>query len=116
MQQIEHIAWEKNDDGTYNISAPLRDSKESPVYKEDLTAKEMRDLVGKDIAEKIAKGEGRADEDSTYRDWRILEGDDLTIGGQGMVGFYDRMLPSIANKYIKSGNRESAKPAYPQTN
>jgi hypothetical protein len=31
----------------------------------------------------------------------MLEGEDLRIGGEGMKGFYDRMLPSFVSKYTK---------------
>ena len=31
----------------------------------------------------------------------ILEGVDLKIGGEGMQGFYDKMIPSFVSKYVK---------------
>ena len=106
-KQVQHIAYETNDDGTYNISAPLPDG--SPgIYKEDLTFNEVRSLVGKDIAELILSGEGRdktrEEGASSYRDWKILEGKDLTVGGKGMGGFYDKMLVDYANKIGKKWN------------
>lgn len=98
--KVRHIAWEKNEDGTYNINAPFPTS--PGVYKEDLTIKEVEDIVGKEIAAKIEKGEGvKKESDGGYRDWTIIEGDDLKIGGKGMIGFYDQILPSIANKIGK---------------
>lgn len=30
-----------------------------------------------------------------------LKGDDLQVGGHGMAAFYDKMLPSFVNKYLK---------------
>ena len=30
-----------------------------------------------------------------------IEGDGLRVGGEGMKGFYDKMLPSFVNKYVK---------------
>jgi len=32
---------------------------------------------------------------------RMLPVEDFEMGGSGMVGFYDRMLPAFANKYLK---------------
>lgn len=32
---------------------------------------------------------------------RIYSGDGLKIGGEGMKGFYDKMLPSFVSKYTK---------------
>ncbi|CAK0781388.1 hypothetical protein CCP3SC15_910001 [Gammaproteobacteria bacterium] len=98
--QVKHIAWELNDDGTYNITAPLPDGRPG-IYKEDLKIGEVKDLVGKEITDKILSGEGRKDPDPGYRDWRYLEGEDLAVGGAGMRQFYDVMLPSNVDKYIK---------------
>lgn len=56
----------------------------------EFEGKELADIVGKDIAEKILKNEtGR------------LEGEGLKIGGQGMKAFYDRHIPNFARKYLK---------------
>lgn len=30
-----------------------------------------------------------------------FEGEDLTIGGEGFKGFYDKIMPSVVNKYFK---------------
>lgn len=100
VEQVKHIAWEKNDDGTYNIAAPKRDG--SPgVYKEDLSEQELVALVGKDIAGKIDKGEGRDDTDAPLRDWKIIDGEGLKIGGQAFAAFYDRELRNEVGKYVK---------------
>ena len=32
---------------------------------------------------------------------KILSGTDLKIGGEGMKGFYDKMLPNEVGKYVK---------------
>lgn len=50
------------------------------------------DYVGKDLADKINQ---QPDESHTY------SGVDLTVGGEGMKGFYDQILPSFMNKYAK---------------
>ena len=99
-KQVKHIAWEKNDDGTYNINAPLPDGKPG-IYKEDISLSDVKELVGKDIANKIASGEGRKDAESPMRDWKIIDGDDLKVGGAGMRAFYDQMLPQLVNRYVK---------------
>ncbi len=53
----------------------------------------LQDVFGKELAEKILSvGIGE--------DVRIA-GEDLHIGGEGMKGFYDKMLPSFMNKYGK---------------
>ena len=90
-KQVKHIAWEKNDDGTYNINAPLLDG--SPgIYKEELSPKELVDTIGKDVAARIQNDEGRPDKESPYRAWKILEGDDLKIGVEWAFALYDRAI------------------------
>ena len=63
----------------------------------------LADVVGKELANKIMNGEG---EPATVYDGADIEakeisGDGLRIGGEGMKGFYDQMLPSFMNKYGK---------------
>lgn len=53
---------------------------------------ELPELVGMELAAKITESE---EEEQTF------EGADLQIGGQGMKGFYDKMLPSFVQKYTK---------------
>lgn len=51
----------------------------------------LSDIVGKELAVRMLA----MNENDT------LEGDGLRVGGQGMVQFYDRMLPAFVNKYGK---------------
>ncbi len=99
-KQVKHIAWEKNDDGTYNIDAPLPDGSKG-VYEEDISPSKLEEMVGKDVAKRIDAGEGRPDKEAPLRDWKILEGPQLEVGGLGMKGFYDKILPDFARKYGK---------------
>lgn len=56
--------------------------------------KDLPDHVGKDMADKIAKA---AETNSSGS----MMGVDLRVGGEGMRGFYDRILPNAANKIGK---------------
>lgn len=56
----------------------------------DHRGKNLSDVVGKDVAKKLLEMEEGN-----------LSGTDLKIGGQGMKGFYDQMIPSFLNKYTK---------------
>jgi hypothetical protein len=59
---------------------------------------EIEDNVGKEVAEKITKSVGVFDERTgTYS----MGGVDLEIGGEGMKGFYDKMLPKKLEKLGK---------------
>ena len=60
-------------------------------YGENLRGKKLSDVVGKEMAVKIMS----ASEEQT------IEGEGLRIGGEGMKGFYDDILPRFMNKYGK---------------
>lgn len=51
----------------------------------------LRELFGNDVAERMLSAEPNT----------VLEGDDLTVGGEGMKAFYDRNLVNITNSLIK---------------
>lgn len=55
----------------------------------------LQDYVGKDAARKLT--EQPVDESGK----QSISGDDLKVGGEGMKGFYDQIIPSFLNKYTK---------------
>lgn len=55
-----------------------------------IEGKGLDDAVGKDMANKIMS-----------EDTGDLSGDGLRVGGTGMIGFYDRILPATVGKLIK---------------
>lgn len=71
----------------------------SQVYSKVHTVSELPDIVGHDLATKIKNGEGV---EVPWRGpgYRELRGKDLDIGGSGMRGFYDTMLPRYASKLV----------------
>jgi hypothetical protein len=99
-KQIDALHWRKYEDGTYSIIA-MKDARD--VFTEhDLTPERLVDYVGKDVADRIIAGKGKVlglrDEQNPYR---ALTGLDLTIGGKGMRGYYDEIVPQVANKIAK---------------
>jgi hypothetical protein len=98
-KNVDEIHYEKNDDGTWNLSAVK--SGKDVLNKEDLSDDEFKELVGKDIFTKANDGVGEPLKDAPYRDWMVLKGDNLSIGGEGMIGFYNKMLPTSVNKLVK---------------
>jgi len=77
---------------TYSFSA-YKDG--APVVERSLkTLDELDDLIGKEAA-RLAK------EQFTKAGNVLMEGDSLKVGGEGMKAFYDKMLPSAVNKYVK---------------
>lgn len=60
----------------------------------------LREIVGNEVAEKLLAAP------VSYttphgRQVRVLEGLDLRVGGEGMRGFYDDILPKAVNKMVK---------------
>lgn len=67
---------------------------ENGVIREgEYSGKDLEDVVGKEVAEQILAVEpGQT---------HTLTGDDLRVGGQGMVGYYDQILPDALKAYGK---------------
>ena len=110
-KQVHYIGWEPAGDGLYEITARYLGDDLPKSLGDELTIKEVSRAIGKELANKIEAGEGRkplSGENlfSDYRDWRIFEGEDLAVGGTGMEGFYDKMLPAWAKKYGKKWGAE----------
>jgi hypothetical protein len=97
-KQVDAIRYLKTGD-TFTISAEKDGT--SLVEKEDLTPSQVADYVGKEIAQKIINGEGESSEDEDHPEVKILSGVALKVGGEGMKGFYDTILPKEVSKYVK---------------
>ena len=67
----------------------------SRVIKDGVSQEDLATVVGKDIAQKLLSTQ--PDEVGN----REASGENLTIGGEGMKGFYDKILPDFMNKYGK---------------
>ena len=62
---------------------------------DNVTEGNLAAYIGKEAAEKLIN------QDSPPSTVRVLRGEDLKIGGDGMRGFYDKTVPNLVNKYIK---------------
>lgn len=71
----------------------------------------LADYIGKDAAEKILNNPTRVRQ--VYPDENILEGEDLRVGGAGMRGFYDDILPKTVNKLVKKYGAKVGQGAVP---
>jgi hypothetical protein len=56
---------------------------------------------GKTIEEVLGKGLAKQIEEHPGGELGVIQGKDLTIGGEGMKGFYDKILPDFVNKHTK---------------
>lgn len=103
---ISEIRHERNDDGTFNLD--IAGPEGHRIYdRDDVPAEKLPEIVGKEMAEKIASGHGEPDENPGYRDWRSLSGLDLKVGGEGMRKFYDELLPKRLMKLAKQHDPEA---------
>lgn len=99
-KQIKALRYEKNLDGTYNLGANKDPNTWTEIHVGDkIPEAKLADYVGKDVAEKIVKDQGKADERELPG--KILSGVDLKVGGEGMKKFYDKMLVDKANALAK---------------
>lgn len=68
-------------------------TKDRSTETSEFKNKELADVIGKDLAEKVLE--------TKEGEFTKLEGSDLKVGGEGMKGFYDKILPAFVNKYTK---------------
>jgi len=74
------------------------------VLNQQIDAGTADQYVGKEVAKKLYEApeltfrDAVLDEDKTYRE---VSGIDLKVGGEGMKGFYDEILPRFVDKYLK---------------
>jgi tetratricopeptide (TPR) repeat protein len=98
-KQVDALMYVKKDDGTYRVDfIPKGRNGEWSNLGNNLKESDLADNIGKEIAEKIVNGEG---EPNTFNGTTILRGVDLKVGGEGMKGFYDQILPKEIGKYVK---------------
>ncbi len=79
------------------------------VIRKSVNEDDLADYVGKEVADKLLaqeskdlhRPEGIAHGNPNVFQGRELKGLELDVGGEGMKGFYDKMLPDYINKYTK---------------
>ena len=96
-KQVDSIRYRSDGEGTFEIAAVK--GGETPLVEHGKTPKQLEDIVGKEIAQKIVNGEGTPQPGGG--NVRALSGLDLKVGGEGMKGYYDKIIPEYLNKYGK---------------
>lgn len=74
------------------------DKNGNSVIDTTVPPKELEDIVGKEIAQKIVNGEGEISKGNDKL--KVLSGLDLKVGGEGMKSFYDNLIPGFMRKYV----------------
>jgi hypothetical protein len=120
-KQVEAISLSAMDNGKYLITAQLKGG--ATRAEPNLDANGVAAMIGKELASKLIpaahagiessaamRAAAKSGDDAEYDRLREarkelpptrLSGLDLDIGGEGMKGFYDRMVPSFLNKFGK---------------
>lgn len=92
-KHISRLVVERLDDGRFKIE--MFDKRgQAHGFPTAVAEADLPDHVGKDLAEKIVS-------DIKKPGGKTYSGLDLKVGGEGMKGFYDQILPSFLNKYSK---------------
>ena len=96
-KQVDEIRYRKDGDDNYQITV-IKDG-DVVLTKPQQTAKDLEALIGKEVAQKIVSNEGKPTAPGALV--HKLSGLDLKVGGEGMRGFYDQILPKEIGKYVK---------------
>jgi hypothetical protein len=71
------------------------------MERENVKPDELPDIIGKDAADKLLNHPTRKASGNMGSHVHELSGLDLKVGGEGMKGFYDKIVPDFLNKYGK---------------
>lgn len=85
------ISWKPKDSMAESALIFDKDGNVTQSMLGGLKGKNISEIFGKDLAEKIIQS----------KPYQRFEGVDLDVGGEGMKGFYDQMLPAFLNDYGK---------------
>jgi len=98
-KQVDYIDYRvagTRDSPTYELGVVGKNGEGIDLPKQFYTANELSQVVGKEVAEKIIKGEGKFGGGR-----KTLSGIDLQVGGEGMKKYYDEIYPKFLDKYGK---------------
>jgi hypothetical protein len=96
-KQVSHIDYNKHGPDEYRLGIVDKDGRGVDLPKDVYKASELPSVVGKEVANKIINGEGQAGGNRM-----TLRGLDLKVGGEGMKGYYDNIVPTALAKIVKS--------------
>lgn len=74
-----------------------------PIHQGTHSPEQLEGIVGKELTQKIMNGEGTPVKGPNANSFpfKRLSGDNLKVGGEGMKGFYDKIIPDYLNKIGK---------------
>jgi len=106
-QQAERYSLSKQiNELTYNPETKrlwaYKKNEHYPVISKEVKPDDLPDLIGKEAAKKLLETK-LIPYSSVHGELMVheLKGQELDVGGEGMKGFYDKILPDFVNKYTK---------------
>ncbi len=107
-KSIDRLDVYKQGNGLYTVTADH--SGQGQLFsKSDVKESELSELIGKELAEKAIH-----DLSYDFINHIVYRDTDLKVGGEGMKGFYDKMIPSFMNKYGKQWGVKVGEVTMPQ--
>jgi hypothetical protein len=97
---VDRLVYNKN----LNVIQGYKDGSE--VMYKSASEGELEALIGKEPAKRLMENE-------VHSGIHEIKGEALDIGGDGMKGFYDKILPDYARKYLKKWGAEVTKEKLP---
>ncbi|MFA6904132.1 MAG: hypothetical protein WC236_13735, partial [Gallionellaceae bacterium] len=88
-KQIDHIIY-----GSDN-SLQAFDKNGDKVMAKTVPEKDLEETIGKEAAQKLIDQKPNSDGE------KFLNNADLKVGGEGMKGYYDQIVPQVANDILK---------------
>jgi hypothetical protein len=79
---------------SYNMSVSPDGTVQGYSIARQFTGKKLDEVIGKEMARKVMEAKEPTD----------FEGEGLKVGGEGMKGFYDKIVPDYLNKFGKKYN------------
>jgi hypothetical protein len=99
-KHLENLTLYKTHDGKLLVRGTDKNGNQA-IELAPTVERPIEDIIGKEAAEKLENMEWK--DTAAGRGWqaKTLSNLDLQVGGEGMKGFYDKMLVSAANKLGK---------------
>lgn len=98
-EQVDAINYTTNKSGSIDYQVHAKNGKDVRS-EEDVPLARIEETLGKGIAELMASQSGHALDDRFFYG-RCISGLDLKIGGEGMLAFYNQIVPNILKDVLR---------------
>lgn len=106
-KQVKSLTAAKMPGDTWTLTAETTTGGPDRI-PDNIPSSKLADYIGKDLADRILSEAGSKD-----KFIKTYTGIDLKVGGEGMRGFYDQILPAYLNKYAKKWGAKVEKISIP---